>query len=126
MFFIGIFGIESKEKEIKTFGGTVCPDCGKYTQAALTESYTYFHIFFIPAFRWNRRFFIKLRCCGSVYEAPENYVKQLKNAYTIDFSLLKKARTGFGGYEEFWAECHSCGKSFDNSFAYCPYCGTKK
>jgi DNA-directed RNA polymerase subunit RPC12/RpoP len=125
MFFIGIFGIESKEKEIKTFGNVVCPDCGKYTQAVLYESYTYFHIFFIPTFRWNRRYFLRLRCCGAVYEAPADYAKQLKDADSIDFSRLQKVSSGFGGYEDFWAVCPKCGKSFDKSFAYCPYCGTK-
>ena len=126
MFFIGIFGIESKEKEIKTFGSVVCPDCAKYTQAVLIESYTYFHIFFIPTFRWNRKYFVKLRGCGAVYEAPEDYAKQLKNAASIDFSRLKKVSSGFGGYEDFYAACTNCGKNFDKSFTYCPYCGTKR
>lgn len=126
MFFIGIFGIDSREKEIKVFSGAVCPGCGKYTQAVFFESYTYFHIFFIPTFRWNRKYFIKLRCCGSLYEVPEDYAKQLKDADTIDFSRLKKVQTGFGGYQDFRAACPNCGKSYDKSFAYCPYCGTKK
>ncbi len=126
MFFIGIFGIESKEKKIKTFGAAVCPDCGKYTQAVLFESFTYFHIFFIPTFRWNRKYYITLSCCGPVYKAPAEYAKKLKDADTIDFSRLEKVRTGSAGYEDLWAACQNCGKGFDESFAYCPYCGTKK
>lgn len=125
MFFIGIFGIESKEKEIKSFSVTVCPDCGKYTQAVLFESYTYFHIFFIPTFRWNRKYFIRLRCCGSVYEAAEDYVRQLKSAESIDFSRLEKVRAGLV-YEDIRAICPNCKKCFDKGFAYCPYCGTKR
>jgi hypothetical protein len=126
MFFIGIFGIESKEKEIKTFSVAVCPDCGKYSQAVLTESFTYFHIFFIPTFRWNRKYFLRMRYCGSVYEVSAEYANQLKDADTIDFSRLKKVRTGFAGYEDTWAACPNCGKRFDRSFAYCPYCGSKR
>jgi predicted RNA-binding Zn-ribbon protein involved in translation (DUF1610 family) len=126
MFFVGIFGIESKEKDIKTFGSVVCPDCGRMSTAALFMRYTFFHIFFIPTFRWNRRYFIKLRCCGALYEVPADYAEALKNEDYIDFSRLKKVSGGFGGYNDFFAVCASCGKSFDKSFPYCPYCGAKQ
>jgi DNA-directed RNA polymerase subunit RPC12/RpoP len=125
MFFIGIFGIENKEKDIKTFG-VVCPDCGRMTSATLLMTYTYFHIFFIPTFRWNKRYFIKLRCCGAMYEAPADYAEILKNEEHIDFSRLKKVSGGFGGFNDYLAVCRSCGKSFDKSFPHCPYCGAKQ
>ncbi len=126
MFFIGIFGIESKQKELKTFGGVVCPDCGRLSQAVLFLSYTYLHIFFIPTFKWNRKYFVKLRCCGALYEAPEEYAKRHKDEDTIDFTRLKKVHQGFGGFNDFYAACRNCGKSFDKSFTYCPYCGEKQ
>ncbi len=132
MFFIGIFGIESNDKEIKSFTGVVCPCCGRLTKAVLFMSYTYFHIFFIPTFRWNRRYYVKLRCCGALYAAPEDYAKQLKTADDIDFSRLKKVSGGFGGFEApppgggSAYECPRCGKSVDKSFPYCPYCGAKQ
>ncbi len=129
MFFIGIFGIDSKEKEIKTFSNIVCPDCGRLTSAVFYTTYTYFHIFFIPTFRWNRKYFIKLRCCGAVYEVPEEYAQQLRETATIDFSRLKKVSSGFGafgGFEDTYARCKNCGRTFDNSYSYCPHCGTKQ
>ena len=125
MFFIGIFGIEQKEKEIKKFGSVVCPDCGRLTNAVLFVSYTYFHTFFIPTFRWNKKYFLKLRCCGSVYEAPEEYARLLKDADTIDMSRLRKVHSGFGGNDMFTV-CPACGRTFDKSFSYCPYCGAKR
>jgi hypothetical protein len=126
MFFIGIFGIDSKEKDIKTFSGVVCPDCGRMTAATFFMSYTYFHIFFIPTFRWNRRYFIKLRCCGALYEVPADYAEILKREDYIDFSKLKKVSSGFNEFNSFYATCGSCGKRFDRSFPYCPYCGAKQ
>lgn len=129
MFFIGIFGIEEKEKEIKTFAQVVCPVCGRFSQAVLFKHYTYFHIFFIPTFRWNKHFYIKLRCCGAIYEADAAYAEQLKTADTIDFTRLKLVSSGFGtfaGFESADTFCPNCSRSYDSSFAFCPHCGTKK
>lgn len=129
MFFIGIFGIEEKEKTLKTFTQTVCPVCGQYTQAILFERYTYFHIFFIPTFRWNKHFFIKLRCCGAVYEADAETAQQLKTSDDIDFTRLKLVSSGFGGFTGFESRdiiCQNCSRSYDGSFAFCPHCGTKR
>jgi hypothetical protein len=126
MFFIGIFGVESKEKEIKTFTGVVCPDCGRMTAASFFMSYTYLHIFFIPTFRWNKRCFVRLRCCGALYEVPSGYAEVLKGADTIDFSRLKKASGGSGEFGGFYAVCPCCGRRFDKSYPYCPYCGAKQ
>jgi hypothetical protein len=124
MFFIGIFGVEQKDKEIKSFN-VVCPDCGKMTQAVLYMSYTYFHMFFIPTFRWNRQYYVKLRCCASVYNVPEDYALKLRESDIPDFSRLKKTR-GPDAWNSFYATCPSCGKSFERGFSYCPYCGTKQ
>jgi len=129
MFFIGIFGIEEKEKELKVFSQVVCPVCGRYSHAVLVVRYTYFHIFFIPTFRWNKHYFVKLRCCGAVYEADAEYAKTLETSDNIDFSRLHLVTSGFGafhGYERPDVLCPHCGRSYDNRFAFCPHCGTKK
>lgn len=126
MFFIGIFGVEDNEKELREFPNIVCPDCGRYSRAVLITSYTYFHIFFIPTFRWNRHYYVRVRGCGAVYEADAAYGKQLENGGDIDFSRLRKVSGGFGGFEAFYATCGRCGRAFDPSFAYCPHCGAKK
>lgn len=129
MFFIGIFGIEEKEKEINAFAQVVCPVCGRFSQAVFFEHYTYFHIFFIPTFRWNKHFYIKLRCCGAIYEADATYAERLKTADTIDFTRLKLVSSGFAafaGFDNSDTVCQSCGRSYDSSFAFCPHCGTKK
>lgn len=126
MFFIGIFGIESREKELKRFTGIVCPCCGRFAGAVLFTSYTYFHIFFIPTFRWNRKYFVKTGCCGSLWEAPRDYAEQLKTSDMIDFSRLKKVSQGFCGFDNGCVVCPNCKRSFDKGYAYCPYCGTKQ
>ena len=125
LFFIGIFGIEEKEKHIKDFTNVVCPDCGRMTKAVMYERFTYLHIFFIPTFRWNRHYYIKLRCCSAVYEAPADYANILKTSGSIDFLRLTKISSGFGWYDDGEVTCPNCKKRSSKSFEYCPYCGTK-
>ncbi len=126
MFFIGIFGIEQKEKELREFENIVCPDCGRLSRAVLILQYTFFHVFFIPTFRWNRRYFIRVRGCGAVYEADCDDGRQLQSAGDIDFSRLKKVSSGFGAYKDYYTTCASCGSAFDSDFAYCPHCGARR
>jgi hypothetical protein len=124
VFFIGIFGIEEKEKEIKDFSNVICPNCGRLARAVLYMQYTCFHFFFIPLFKWNRRYYLKLRCCDAVYEAPSDYVQELKDSSFVDFTRMQKVSGGFGGtYDDFFKTCAFCGKTFDKSFSYCPHCG---
>jgi len=126
VFFIGIFGIEDKEKPIRDYANTVCPDCGRLTCASFFERYTYFHLFFIPTFRWNKRFFVTLRCCGALYEADPAYAERLKTSDSVDFSRLSKVYGGFSGYNGVFARCRNCGAEFDARFSFCPHCGAKK
>jgi hypothetical protein len=68
MFFIGIFGIQDKDKYIGTCSNIECPSCGRLARYEIHKSYRYFHIFFIPIFRWNFRYFVKTSCCGRLYQ----------------------------------------------------------
>ncbi len=124
MFFI--FGIEEKEKELREFANIVCADCGSYSRAVLILHYTYFHIFFIPTFRWNKQYFVRVYGSGAVYEADAEYGRQLEQGAELIFSRLRKVRSGFGGAGEFYSVCKNCGEAFDPSFEYCPHCGVKK
>ncbi len=126
MFFIGIFGIEDKEKLIREFNNVVCPVCGRLSPASFFERFSFFHVFFIPTFRWNKHYFVKLRCCGAVYEADAAYAEQLKADGEIDFGRMKLITSGFGGFEDRFVRCSRCGAEYDTSFAYCPHCGAKK
>jgi len=119
MFFIGIFGIERKEKELKSFSA-VCPECAKFCRARLIFSYTYFHIFFIPTFRWDKKYALVLNCCGCVYDVPQNYADELLGSETVDFTRLKRKPREYGVPPV----CPGCGRILERGFAYCPYCGT--
>jgi len=118
--FIGIFGIESKQREVKEFSNVVCPSCG-LTRSVLFEQFMFFHFFFIPLFKWDRKFFLKLRC-GCVYELDREYFEEIKKSEELDFSRMRKI---FSEDKVEYKKCLKCGKSFIDSYSYCPYCGDK-
>ncbi|MBP8989943.1 MAG: zinc-ribbon domain-containing protein, partial [Clostridia bacterium] len=56
-FFIG--GVQTAQKQIGTTEQIQCPSCCMKTQFEISKTYSYFHLFFIPVFRWNVRYLAK-------------------------------------------------------------------
>jgi hypothetical protein len=120
-FFIGIFGIESGDKIVWQKDNVACP-CGKYGQAKLRMEYEYFHFFFIPLFKWNKRYSLIMGCCGTTYDVPQEEAELIRHQGIINFARLRK-RSGFGNWE--MSRCPSCGYPADQGFQYCPKCGRR-
>ena len=51
MFFIGVFGIDNKEKEIKILNNFCCKNCNESSETKLIKTYSFFHFFFLPLFK---------------------------------------------------------------------------
>ncbi|HOA79920.1 MAG TPA: zinc ribbon domain-containing protein [Defluviitaleaceae bacterium] len=120
MFFIGIFGIQTKEKEISSVRNTICPSCEALGSYKIIKTYNYFHIFFIPIFKWNINYYIRTSCCRKVYmidsqlgkEIEQGKIETLKKEDLIVLNdIIDKDR------------CLNCGSAINDHYAYCPYCG---
>jgi len=118
MFFIGIFGIQDKQRVVREYPNVICK-CGSLSRGELIEEYTYFHFFFIPIFKWNKRYYMRFRCCNRIFRVPPDYVNELKDSTDVDVNRLEEVQTYFGN------QCSNCGAVLHRSFAYCPYCGQK-
>ena len=75
MIFIG--GISSGMKQIEYMKTVICSRCGAYGRYQVFMTYMYFSFFFIPLFKWNRRFYVKMSCCGAVYELDPEIGRKL-------------------------------------------------
>lgn len=120
MFFFGIFGLDSKIKEIGKANNIVCPSCNALTSFSIYKAYSYFHIFFIPTFRWNVKYIAKSACCSAVYALRE----ELGRAFTkgkspditpSDLTIIENGRI--------FLKCRHCARETGQGFFYCPYCG---
>lgn len=126
MFFIGIFGIDQKQKQIKTVTGSLCKNCNGYSGYTLIKYYSFFHIFFIPIFKWNIKYYLICNDCKTVYEIPKEkgIIAEQEDAYEFTYWDLKAVDEG---YTENFIEykCKNCGRHIEAGFTYCPYCGKK-
>lgn len=122
MFFIACFGIEDKDEIIGNHNNIICPDCGRLASYEIHKSYRYLHIFFIPTFRWNVRYFVRTSCCGCLYELDPVIGREFeKNHYT---EIRKENLRRINNYSPF-RYCPNCKANIPAEFNYCPYCGGK-
>lgn len=120
MFFIAFFGIQDKDQHIGTCNNIVCPSCGKFARYEVHKVYRYFHIFFIPTFKWNVRYIVKTSCCNTLYELDSLVGKEFeKNPATkIRMENLRTINNNRP-----FKYCSNCQTDVYSDFKYCPYCG---
>ena len=57
MIFIG--GISQGQKILDYVKTVICDRCGAYGRYQVMMTYMYFSFFFIPLFKWNKKFYVK-------------------------------------------------------------------
>ena len=127
MFFIGVFGIEDKEKEIKILSNLCCKNCNFSNGARLIKRFSCFHFFFIPIFKWNESYYVICNSCNSIYSIPKEKGKAVENDENVEITywdLQEMNINNYGGYYNI-KRCPRCNREIEKSFEYCPYCGEK-
>lgn len=121
MFFV--FGISTKEKELDFSQTTICPSCGAYGRLEAFMTYTYFSLFFIPIIKWNKKYYIRSTCCGSLYTIDEDLGRDIERGAksTVNESDLHPINMGYHR-QRF---CSNCRFPMEPGFEYCPKCGSK-
>lgn len=121
MFFI--FGISNKEEDFDFSQTTVCKTCGAYGRLEAFMTYSYFSLFFIPIFKWNKKYCIRSTCCGSLYTIDENLGKAIKRGEKVKISDrdLEPENINYNRIRV----CENCNFRVEDEFEYCPKCGGK-
>ena len=128
MFFIGVFGIENKEKIIKETQRIYCKGCNDYIEGKIIKVYSFFPFFFIPLFKWNEKYYVIYNNCDHVYSISKEKGKSIEHdeSYEISYWDLKDFQGA--NYENNNAinnKCLRCGRELERDYIYCPYCGKK-
>ena len=120
-----IFGINSATKELEYHKTVICGRCGSYGRYQVTMTYMCFSLFFIPIFRWNRRYFVRMSCCDTVYELNAEIGRRISRGEQADISErdLSLIQTGRASWNPIAGTCPNCGGELDTSFRFCPHCG---
>lgn len=127
MFFI--MGINQEQKDLGSFGPYICGSCGSYGRYQVYITYMCLSLFFIPLFKWSKRYYVQTSCCQSLYELNPEVGKRIQRGEeaeirTEDMTLVRR---GSGGWQNTARRrvCPVCGYETEEDFAYCPKCGAR-
>jgi hypothetical protein len=116
-----VFGINQREKQLGFNQLTACKCCGRYGRVSAWMRYTYFMLFFIPLFKWNRRYYLKMDCCGAFCEINPTLGRDIETG-RISSVDINNFDFCCGVYTR---RCSNCGFETQADFRYCPNCGTR-
>lgn len=124
MFFFGIFGIDTKSKEIIDINNITCRYCGSYGAYRLVKKYSFFHFFFIPLIRWGEEYFLISRCCRSIFRISREDGRRLEEGIELNMDGIEMQYL-YSEENHQSDRCPYCGHDVERSFEYCPHCGRR-
>ena len=118
MFFFGIMGIGSGAKPAGEVS-VVCPLCGGQIMMNVARSYSYFHFFFIPLFKFGVQYFATCPNCASVFAIDKALGDEIRQGTVTsisqyDLHMMKNNRDGL---------CPKCGHRNPAGSTFCNRCG---
>ena len=119
MFFIG--GIMDGQKQFAGFRQVItCTHCGQYAALDAFMTYTYLMFFFIPIFKWNKRYWVRSTCCGTVWQISAEKGDSIARGESVTLAPADLTPTG---NTQPMHRCAHCGFTTWENFTYCPHCG---
>ena len=119
MFFIGGFG--QKEEFLNFNQLMICKNCGQYGQVKVIMVYSYLSFFFIPLFKWNKRYFVQMNCCNATCEINKEIGREIERGTITE---LNENMLHFQNQPRY-KQCSNCGYTTQENFAFCPRCGNR-
>ncbi len=121
MFFIA--GINHERKELDYYEPILCSCCTKYGRFESYMEYSVFSLFFIPLFKFNKKFYAKTSCCNSLYlikNKEKGLMMERGQGYNVflkdkDLELIHRGACV--------SLCTNCGYEVSDEHNYCPNCG---
>lgn len=128
MFFIGVFGIDSKEKVIRESKRLYCKSCNDYLVGRVVKRYNFFHFFFIPLIKWSEKYYVMYDNCNHIYGISREKGESIELDENIEITywdLKEIDQSNNYDNRNFRSICNNCGEEVDSIYTYCPYCGQK-
>lgn len=139
-----MIGMNQGRKDLNYDQLVICTQCGQYGRYRVFMTFTQLLLFFIPCFKWGRKYYVQMSCCGTVYELDPAIGERIARGDQVQISPSDLTRTGISGgtagmngygsgygsgdgnsgYSHMRKRCASCGYETTEDFAYCPKCGS--
>ena len=123
MFFM--MGITDGRKVFDFTQTAICNTCGKYGRYQVFMTYTVLSLFFIPCFKWNKRFYVQTSCCNTLYELDPEIGKRIAKGESLEIRPDDLTKVNVPGYSNTYKRCSNCGYETNEDFEFCPKCGIK-
>ena len=123
MFFM--MGITDGRKVFDFTQTVICNICGKYGRYQVFMTYTVLSLFFIPCFKWNKRFYVQTSCCNTLYELDPEIGKRIAKGESLEIRPDDLTMVNIPGYSITYKRCSNCGYVTNEDFEFCPKCGVK-
>jgi hypothetical protein len=119
--FFFIAGVNTKAKDIGNVPNSICPSCGAYANMYVSVLFEALSLFFVPVFKWNRRYLVTLPCCGAVYELDQEEGRAFERGEinTINPGRMHKV----SGCSARPGVCPQCGAALPPGARFCSQCG---
>lgn len=124
MFFM--MGVTPGRKDFDFNQTIICPDCGRYGRYNVFMTYMVLSLFFIPVFKWSKRYFVQSSCCNRIYELSPERGRQIARGEDVEIEPedFLDTEADFGGYRVY-KRCDNCGFETEEEFDFCPKCGRR-
>jgi predicted RNA-binding Zn-ribbon protein involved in translation (DUF1610 family) len=117
-----LFGTTYGTTDFGTRRCSFLPCCGKHGgMVALTCTFQQFTLFFIPLFRFGKRYFITCPDCGAVYEMR----KEAGEYAAANWNAEINPDSIFIVQNSYKKTCPACKCSVNSDSRYCPNCGER-
>ena len=123
MFFM--MGITDGRKVFDFTQTVICDICGKYGRYQVFMTYTVLSLFFIPCFKWNKRFYVQTSCCNTLYELDPAIGKRIAKGENLEIMPDNLTKVNIPRYSNTYKRCSNCGYETNEDFEFCPKCGVK-
>jgi len=116
-------GITDGRKDLEYPHMIVCLSCGAYGRYRVFMTYTALSLFFIPCFKWNKKYFVQSSCCGTLFELDAEIGAAIARGEDIEIQdkHLKPVHSGYNSLRR----CTNCGYETAENFDFCPKCGNR-
>ncbi|WP_313527928.1 zinc ribbon domain-containing protein [Anaerotignum sp.] len=121
MIFIG--GISQGHKDLGFLQTLICKKCGRFSSVSVYMVYTYFSFFFIPLFKWGKKYYAVSNCCQTTFSIPDELGKAIERGESV--SLREEDLEIVGMATNNYSNCPDCGFLLTPEYTYCPKCGRK-
>lgn len=122
MFFIA--GVFFKRKELDYYEPILCNCCSKYGRFEAFMEYNYLSLFFIPLFKFNKKYYARTTCCDSLYlikNKEKGLMMERGQGNNVSLKAEDLEIIHQGNCDK--STCPYCGFHTDEAFRYCPNCG---